>query len=142
MSDQQISGIKSGDTNTINIQIASNPAPRVEWRVDDYKVPEGTQNGRYEAQHAEPVGNDKYNVTLHINNFNQGDSNKIYYLRASNPLGFADYIVHLNGLDDGTAVTGLEVGSIIGIVVGAILLAVLAVIVLTLAAKRKWCFRG
>lgn len=142
MSDQQISGIRNGNTNNINVQIISNPAPRVVWHVDDYKVPEGTQNGRYESQHPEHVGNDKYNVTLHINNFNQGDTNKIYNLKAENPLGITEYIIHLNGLDDGTEVTGLEMSSIIGIVVGAILLAILAVGVLTLAAKRKWCFGG
>lgn len=142
MSDQQISGMKSGDINTIQLQIISNPAPYVEWRVDDYRVPEGTENGRYVAMPPEPVGHDRYNVTFHINNFNQADTTKIYYLKATNPLGVTEYIVHLNGLDDSTAVTGLEVGSIIGIVLGAIILAVLAVLVLTLAAKRKWCFKG
>lgn len=125
----------------VNVTISANPRPRIEWAVDGLTIPQGTQNARFESYQPVDLGNGTYIVTLSIGNLNVDDTQKTYYLKASNEFGLQDYLVHISSSPVSTE-TGIDIGSIIGIVVGiAILLIIISVIVFA-RATGKWCFSG
>ncbi|CAD7079919.1 unnamed protein product [Hermetia illucens] len=134
-------GVTLTRTALINVTIQANPRPRVEWTVSGVVIPQGTQNGRYEAYEPAELGNGEYNVVLSIDSLTLEDTTKDYMLRASNELGQQEYIVRISSSNT-PASSGLDIGAIIGIVVAVAVLLIIVVLIVFARATGRWCFGG
>lgn len=130
-----------GQTALVNVTITSNPRPIIEWAVDNIRIPQGTQNQRYESYQPIDLGNGTYNVTLVIAGLTIDDTTKTYYLKASNEFGIQDYSVRISSSPH-TADTGIDIGSIVGIIVGVAILLIIVSVIIFARATGKWCFSG
>ncbi|XP_055386198.1 uncharacterized protein LOC129615145 [Condylostylus longicornis] len=133
-----IYGLQLEKSNSITVQIKSNPRPRIEWKIDGDIIEERGTRDRFIAPELQQVGPNLYNATLTISPLMVEDLVKTYYLSAFNEIGRAEFSVRISSAD--TPAEGLEIGAIVGIVV---VLAILLIVILLIVFARmtgKWCF--
>lgn len=93
---QHTEGLILGRSGPVSIQFRANPEPNVQWYVDGVSIPQGVQNGRYEASMPENMGAGEWKATLVIDSVTLEDTTKEYYLKASNEFGHMEYTAVIN----------------------------------------------
>jgi len=136
--DVDIYGLQLDKSNTINVQIKSNPRPRIEWKVDGNVIEERNRHDRFLAPELQQVGPNLYNATLVISPLIIEDLTKTYYLAAFNEIGRTDFTVRISSAD--TPAEGLEMGAIVGIIVVLAVLFLVILLVIFARVTGRWCF--
>lgn len=136
----KVYGLHLGQTATIDVHINANPAPRVEWEVDNKKLPQGYSDERYNAYEPVDLGNGMYSVKLTIAPLTAEDTTKVYKLKAANLAGRTDYTVRVSSSPHSES--GIDIGSVLGIIIGIAILLIIVGIVVFARATGRWCFSG
>uniref|UniRef100_A0A2M4A871 Putative cell adhesion molecule 4 n=3 Tax=Anopheles triannulatus TaxID=58253 RepID=A0A2M4A871_9DIPT len=144
LQDQVIYGLQVGRTGVATVTIISNPPPTVFWNIDGIDYHQGTENGRFAVPIPEPLGNNRYNVSLTIAGLTLEDLSRTYTLRASNAFGSEDYRVFLRSQGDATIneSSSIGIGEIVGLVLAVLIVLTAIALIFVARATGRWCFRG
>ncbi|XP_049543204.1 fasciclin-3-like isoform X3 [Anopheles darlingi] len=144
LQDQVIYGLQVGRTSVATVTIISNPPPTVFWNIDGIDYHQGTENGRFAVPIPEPLGNNRYNVSLTIAGLTLEDLSRTYTLRASNAFGSEDYRVFLRSQGDATIneSSSIGIGEIVGLVLAVLIVLTAVALIFVARATGRWCFRG
>ncbi|XP_058065868.1 fasciclin-3-like isoform X2 [Anopheles bellator] len=142
--DQVVYGLQLGRTGSASVVVIANPPPKVFWNIDGVDYQQGTEQGRYAVPIPEPLGNNRYNVTLTIAGLSLEDLSRTYTLRASNAFGSEDYRVFLRSQSDEVIneSSGVGIGEIVGLVLAVLIVLTAIALILVARATGRWCFRG
>ncbi|XP_035784130.1 fasciclin-3-like isoform X3 [Anopheles albimanus] len=144
LQDQVIYGLQVGRTSVATVTIISNPPPTIFWNIDGVDYHQGTENGRFAVPNPEPLGNNRYNVSLTIAGLTLEDLSRTYTLRASNAFGSEDYRVFLRSQGDATIneSSTIGIGEIVGLVLAVLIVLTAIALIFVARATGRWCFRG
>uniref|UniRef100_A0A2M3YYR6 Putative cell adhesion molecule 4 n=1 Tax=Anopheles braziliensis TaxID=58242 RepID=A0A2M3YYR6_9DIPT len=144
LQDQVIYGLQVGRTSVATVTIISNPPPTIFWNIDGIDYHQGTENGRFAVPNPEPLGNNRYNVSLTIAGLTLEDLSRTYTLRASNAFGSEDYRVFLRSQGDATIneSSTIGIGEIVGLVLAVLIVLTAIALIFVARATGRWCFRG
>ncbi|XP_050095175.1 fasciclin-3-like isoform X2 [Anopheles aquasalis] len=144
LQDQVIYGLQVGRTSVATVTIISNPPPTIFWNIDGIDYHQGTENGRFAVPIPEPLGNNRYNVSLTIAGLTLEDLSRTYTLRASNAFGSEDYRVFLRSQGDATIneSSSIGIGEIVGLVLAVLIVLTAIALIFVARATGRWCFRG